>query len=136
MSNDNEVLVKVEGVSKIFCRDLKKSLWYGLQDSAKDLFSWGKLGRQESGDGKTEIRPSDDSSSLPSPDSRPPSPEPALRAGEFFAVRDVSFTLRRGECLGLIGRNGADKTTLLKMLNGLFKPDAGRIEMQMPLRCA
>ena len=41
MSNDNEVLVRVEGVSKIFCRDLKKSLWYGLKDSAKDLFSWG-----------------------------------------------------------------------------------------------
>lgn len=60
----------------------------------------------------------------------------ALREGEFLAVDNVSFTLRRGECLGLIGRNGADKTTLLKMLNGLFKPDAGRIEMQMPLRCA
>ena len=37
-----EVLVRVEGVSKIFCRDLKKSLWYGLQDSTKDLFSFGK----------------------------------------------------------------------------------------------
>jgi hypothetical protein len=34
--------VRVEGVSKIFCRDLKKSLWYGLQDSTKDLFSFGK----------------------------------------------------------------------------------------------
>jgi lipopolysaccharide transport system ATP-binding protein len=53
-----------------------------------------------------------------------------LRQGEFYAVRDVSFTLRRGECLGLIGRNGAGKTTLLKMLNGLIKPDAGRIEMR------
>jgi lipopolysaccharide transport system ATP-binding protein len=39
---DSEVLVRVENVSKIFCRDLKKSLWYGLQDSAKDLFSWGR----------------------------------------------------------------------------------------------
>jgi hypothetical protein len=39
---DPEVLVRVEGVSIIFCRDLKKSLWYGLQDSAKDLVSWGK----------------------------------------------------------------------------------------------
>jgi energy-coupling factor transporter ATP-binding protein EcfA2 len=48
-----------------------------------------------------------------------------LRAGEFFAVKDVSFELRRGECLGLIGHNGAGKTTLLKMLNGLIKPDAG-----------
>jgi lipopolysaccharide transport system ATP-binding protein len=52
-----------------------------------------------------------------------------LRDGEFYAVRDVSFELRRGECLGLIGHNGAGKTTLLKLLNGLIKPDRGRIEM-------
>jgi ABC-type protease/lipase transport system fused ATPase/permease subunit len=37
--------------------------------------------------------------------------------------------LRPGECLGLIGRNGASKTTLHKMLNGLINPNAGRIEM-------
>ena len=53
-----------------------------------------------------------------------------LRDGEFFAVKDVSFELRRGECLGLIGHNGAGKTTLLKMLNGLIKPDAGSITMR------
>ncbi len=53
-----------------------------------------------------------------------------LRPKEFWAVHDVSFELKRGECLGLIGRNGAGKTTLLKMLNGLIKPDAGRIEMR------
>src|SRR6202012_1950313 len=54
----------------------------------------------------------------------------ALRAGEFWAVRDVSFALRRGECLGLIGHNGAGKTTLLKMLNGLIKPDSGKITLR------
>ena len=48
---------------------------------------------------------------------------------EFWAVNNVSFVLRRGECLGLIGRNGAGKTTLLKMLNGLIKPDGGGIEI-------
>lgn len=53
-----------------------------------------------------------------------------LRRDEFWAVKDVSFELRRGECLGLIGRNGAGKTTLLKMLNGLIKPDHGKIEMR------
>ena len=57
-------------------------------------------------------------------------PEASLRDGEFFAVKDVSFELRRGECLGLIGHNGAGKTTLLKMLNGLIKPDAGSITMR------
>jgi lipopolysaccharide transport system ATP-binding protein len=52
-----------------------------------------------------------------------------LRKDEFWANEGVSFELRRGECLGLIGKNGAGKTTLLKMLNGLIKPDAGHIEM-------
>lgn len=107
-SSAAEVLVRVDGVSKIFCRDLKKSLLYGLQDSARDLASWGKKNQTPST--KNQAR--------------------ALRAGEFLAVDNVSFELRRGECLGLIGRNGAGKTTLLKMLNGLIKPDAGRIEMR------
>jgi lipopolysaccharide transport system ATP-binding protein len=52
-----------------------------------------------------------------------------LRRDEFWAVKDVSFELKRGECLGLIGRNGAGKTTLLRLLNGLIKPDQGRVEM-------
>ncbi len=47
-----------------------------------------------------------------------------------MAVNDVSFELRRGECLGFIGHNGAGKTTLLKMLNGLIKPDSGLITMR------
>lgn len=53
-----------------------------------------------------------------------------LREDEFWAVKDVSFELRRGECLGLIGRNGAGKTTLLRMLNGLIKPDAGTLSLR------
>jgi lipopolysaccharide transport system ATP-binding protein len=53
-----------------------------------------------------------------------------LRPDEFWAIKDVSFELKRGECLGLIGRNGAGKTSLLRMLNGLIKPDQGRIEMR------
>ena len=53
-----------------------------------------------------------------------------LRKDEFWAVQDVSFELRRGECLGLIGPNGSGKSTLLKMLNGLIKPDKGKITMR------
>ncbi len=52
-----------------------------------------------------------------------------LREKEFWAVKDISFQLRRGECLGLIGRNGAGKSTLLKLLNGLIRPDEGSITM-------
>lgn len=49
------------------------------------------------------------------------------RGNEFWAVKDVSFQLRRGECLGLIGHNGAGKSTLLKILNGLIRPDEGEV---------
>ena len=52
---------------------------------------------------------------------------PPLRKDEFFALKDISFELKRGECVGLIGHNGAGKSTLLKILNGLVPPDAGRI---------
>ncbi|MBN1493704.1 MAG: ATP-binding cassette domain-containing protein [Candidatus Omnitrophica bacterium] len=53
-----------------------------------------------------------------------------LRAGEFWAVDDVSFELKKGETLGIIGPNGSGKSTFLKMLNGIYMPDKGRIEMQ------
>jgi len=52
-----------------------------------------------------------------------------LRENEFWAVDEVSFTLERGQRLGIIGPNGSGKTTILKMLNGIFMPDKGKIKM-------
>ena len=43
--NDDEVLVRVEGVSKKFCRSLKKSLWYGVCDIAGELLPGRKRQR-------------------------------------------------------------------------------------------
>lgn len=97
MSDD--VLVRVENVSKKFCRDLKRSLWYGVKDLTSELLGTAR----DNG---------------------------SLRREEFWAVKDVSFDLKRGECLGLIGHNGAGKSTLLKMLNGLIKPDQGTITIK------
>ncbi len=53
-----------------------------------------------------------------------------LRKGEFWAVNDISFKVRRGETLGLIGANGSGKSTILKMLNGTFMPDQGKIQVR------
>jgi len=53
-----------------------------------------------------------------------------LRPAEFWALRDISFDLKRGECLGLIGRNGCGKTTLLRLIAGIFPPDRGEIAIR------
>jgi len=93
-------LVSVDGLSKKFCRSLRRSLWYGLQDLGSELAGQ----RHRSND--------------------------HLRHDEFWALKDISFELRRAECIGLVGRNGAGKTTLLRLLNGLIRPDQGRIEIR------
>ena len=54
--------------------------------------------------------------------------EPARRGGAAtFAVRDASFSIRRGETVGLLGLNGAGKSTTLDMLAGVLVPDAGSV---------
>lgn len=45
----------------------------------------------------------------------------------FRAVDDVSFTVERGESVGIMGLNGSGKSTLLKMINGVMRPDEGTI---------
>jgi ABC-2 type transport system ATP-binding protein len=46
---------------------------------------------------------------------------------EFLAVNDVSFTIEQGESVGLMGLNGSGKSTLLKIINGVMKPDSGKV---------
>ena len=99
MSNSNDVLIKVENVSKKFCRSLKRSMLYGMEDISRDLLHL-------------------------------PNTSDKLRRDEFWAVDKVSFKVKRGECLGIIGRNGAGKSTLLKMLNGIIQPDKGKITIK------
>ncbi|MBI1240954.1 ABC transporter ATP-binding protein [Umezakia ovalisporum] len=96
---DDEVVLSVKNVSKRFCRDLKKSLFYGIQDIAGEVF----------GARRKDVE---------------------LRKGEFWALNDVSFELRRGEALGLVGANGAGKTTMLRIISGLIKPDHGSVEIK------
>jgi lipopolysaccharide transport system ATP-binding protein len=50
-----------------------------------------------------------------------------LRPSEFWAIRDVSLELRRGNSVGIVGLNGSGKTTLLRMISGILRPTLGSI---------
>ncbi|KAM3092023.1 ABC transporter ATP-binding protein [Phormidesmis sp. 146-35] len=96
-SSDDDIVLSVNGVSKKFCRNLKLSLLYGMQDIASELVG-------SRGGHKNE-----------------------LRKQEFWALKDISFQLRRGEALGLVGKNGSGKSTILRVIAGLINPDAGTV---------
>lgn len=95
----DNIVLKVEHVSKKFCPQLQRSITYGVTDIARNMLGMGTKSER-------------------------------LRKGEFWAVDDVSFELRRGETLGLMGANGSGKSTILKMLNGIYMPDIGNIEIK------
>ena len=49
------------------------------------------------------------------------------KQNEFWALQDVSFTVKKGEVLGFVGSNGAGKSTLLKVVAGVMRPTKGRV---------
>ncbi len=89
--------VSVRGVSKRYSDSMRHSLKYGLLDIGREAGLRRRLDR------------------------------PALRPSEFWAVDDVTFDVRPGEAMGLVGANGSGKSTLLRVIHGLTKPDAGEV---------
>lgn len=92
----SDIVLKVENLSKKFCRSLKRSMAYGLFDITRSMVGIST---------NTE----------------------KLRKGEFWALDDVSFEVKRGDKLGFLGVNGSGKSTLLRLINGIFPPDKGKI---------
>jgi ABC-type polysaccharide/polyol phosphate transport system ATPase subunit len=97
MSDDT--VIRVDRVSKKFCRDLKRSMRYGFADVLKDTI--GLRARSE-----------------------------RLRREEFWALDEVSFEIQQGERFGIIGPNGSGKTTILKIISGIYGPDRGAVAVK------
>ena len=51
-----------------------------------------------------------------------------IHYNEFWALKDVSFTLKKGDRLGILGLNGAGKSTLLKVIAGVYEPTEGYVK--------
>ena len=105
----SDIAIRVEGLSKLYRIGVAQPRYHTLRDRLADTFAspfrraWSAVnGRPSANGGRDET---------------------------IWALKDVSFEVKRGEVVGVIGRNGAGKTTLLKILSRITEPTEGRAEI-------
>lgn len=103
----SEIAIRVENLSKLYRLGQKQERYKTLRDTVTDMVR----------------SPFRKAGSLLRADSATPQDE------DMWALRDVSFEVKRGEVIGIIGRNGAGKSTLLKILSRITEPTSGSVDL-------